>query len=156
MCLSTVTRMSMVSSYEELSDAVTAKNPSGRSPILLSPFWAALLPAWPVSSCDGSKVGKKASPYCHYWAYMIISSLNHSKAIANGMILIGAIGPLLFNHLELLIHLSVPLLSISSFLQDSLFFKAAPLLGCPSPFLFFALFLFTLNTCNGNTRTYLS
>lgn len=87
---------------------------------------------------------------------MLITSLNHVKAKANEMILIGAIRPLLFNHSELLIHLSVPLLSISPFLQDSLFFKAAPLLGCSSAFLFFALFLFTLNTCNRNTRTFLN
>lgn len=72
------------------------------------------------------------------------------------MILMGAIRPLLFNHLELLIHLSVPLLSISPFLQNSLLLKAPSLLSCPLPFLFFALFLFTLNTCNRNTRECLS
>lgn len=62
------------------------------------------------------------------------------------------IRPLLLNHLQLLVHLSVPLLSISPFLQDSLFFKTAPLLACPSPLLFFALFLFTLNKCKRKQR----
>lgn len=60
-----------------------------------------------------------------------------------------SLGPLLLDHLQLLVHLPVSLLGVPALLENPLFLKAPPLLQSPFLLLIFALFLLALAEDSG-------
>lgn len=63
-----------------------------------------------------------------------------------------SVGPLLLDHLQLLVHLPVSFLGVPALLENPLPLKAPPLLQTSLPFLVFSLLFFTLFSGHSGRR----